>query len=196
MFFSKKKKFLVFAFLHFTLIETHPTFKSAESLQTILDLIRLPLIIVTKIMKRLKLKKVFGKENDWGKKWGLIHLRGRKTIMVFFTSFRLYAKGRGKGGIRNFRPASAAFNLSFFKKRFLKSNKWIRMVGVFLLFFFFHYYHQNFHINFWCWIFFKKATQLSFKFLARMFFWSKIIFDENFDVIYFFFQKLHKSCFF
>ena len=37
--------------------------------------------------------------------------------------------------IRNFRPASAAFNLSFFKKRFLKSNKWIRIVGVFLLFF-------------------------------------------------------------
>ena len=55
--------------------------------------------------------------------------------MVFFTSFRFYAKGRGKGGIKNFRHASAAFNLSFFKKRFLKSNKWIRMVGVFLLFF-------------------------------------------------------------
>ena len=71
MFFSKKKKkFLVFAFLHFTLIETHPTFKSAESLQTILDLIRLPLIIVTKIMKRLKLKKAFGKERKKEKDWG------------------------------------------------------------------------------------------------------------------------------
>ena len=96
--------------------------------------------------------------------------------------------------IRNFRPASAAFNLSFFKKGFLKSNKWIRMVGVFLLFFF-HYYHQNFHINFWCWIFFKKATQLSFKFLARMFFWSKIIFDENFDAIVFFFSKATQKSF-
>ena len=62
-------------------------------------------------------------------------------------------------------------------------------------FFFFHYYHQNFHINFWCWIFFKKATQLSFKFLARMFFWSKIIFDENFDVIYFFFSKATQKLF-
>ena len=71
MFFSKKKKkFLVFAFLHFTLIETHPTFKSAESLQTILDSIRLPLIFVTKIMKRLKLKKAFGKERKKEKDWG------------------------------------------------------------------------------------------------------------------------------
>ena len=112
--------------------------------------------------------------------------------MVFFTSFRLLCKKKRKGRNKDFRPASAAFNLSFFKKRFLKSNKWIRIVGVFLLFFFFHYYHQNFHITFWCWIFFKKATQLSFKFLARMFFWSKIIFDENFDAICFFFKSYTK----
>ena len=79
----------------------------------------------------------------------------------------------------------------FFFKHFLKRNKWIRMLGVFLLFFF-HYYHQNFDINFWCSIFFKKATQLSFTFLAIMFFWSKIIFDENFDVIYFFSKNYTK----
>ena len=58
--------------------------------------------------------------------------------------------------------------------------------------FFFHYYHQNFDINFWCSIFFKKATQFSFTFLAIMFFWSKIIFDENFDVIYFFSKNYTK----
>ena len=65
------------------------------------------------------------------------------------------------------------------------------MVGVFLLFFF-HYYHQNFCINFWCSIFFKKATQLFFNFWTIMFFWSKIIFDENFDVIYFFLKNYTK----
>ena len=67
-----KKKFPVFAFLYFTLIETPPTFESAELLQTILDWIRLPLIIVKKLMNQLNLKQVFGKdrkkEKDWGKK--------------------------------------------------------------------------------------------------------------------------------
>ena len=57
-----EKEISCFQVPYFTLIETHPTFKSAELLQTILDWIRLPLIIVTKIMKRLKLKKVFGME--------------------------------------------------------------------------------------------------------------------------------------
>ena len=67
-----KKKFPVFAFLYFSLLETSPTFESAEPLQTILDWIRLPLIIVKKLMNQLHLKQVFGKERkkekDWGKK--------------------------------------------------------------------------------------------------------------------------------
>ena len=65
------------------------------------------------------------------------------------------------------------------------------MVGVFLLFFF-HYYHQIFCFNFWCSIFFKKATQLFFNFWTIMFFWSKIIFDENFVVMYFFLKNYTK----
>jgi len=91
-----KKKFPVFAFLYFTLIETPPTFESAELLQTILDWIRLPLIIVKKLMNQLNLKQVFGKdrkkEKDWGKKWRLLQFGGRKTIMVFFTSLRPNAR--------------------------------------------------------------------------------------------------------
>ena len=61
-FHKKKKKFPVFAFLHFTLIETPPTFKSAELLQTNLDWIRYPRNVVTNLMKRINLKKVFGRK--------------------------------------------------------------------------------------------------------------------------------------
>ena len=75
-FFQKKKKFPVFAFLHFTLIETPPTFKSAELLRTNLDWIRLPRDIVKEIMKGYKLEesiwKERKKENDWGEKRNII----------------------------------------------------------------------------------------------------------------------------
>ena len=121
-----KKKFPVFAFLYFSLLETSPTFESAEPLQTILDWIRLPLIIVKKLMNQLHLKQVFGKERkkekDWGKKWRLLQEGGRKTIMVFFTSLRQCKKEEGreakKKGISDIRSASAAFNLSSFFKTF------------------------------------------------------------------------------
>ena len=90
-----KKKFPVFAFLYFSLIETPPTFKSAELLQTILDWIRLPLIIVKKLMNSTWSKylgRTRKKEKDWGKKWRLLQFGGRKTIMVFFTSLRPNAR--------------------------------------------------------------------------------------------------------
>ena len=47
---------------YFTLIETQPTFKTAELLRTNLDWIRLPRDIVKEIMKGYKLKKVFGRK--------------------------------------------------------------------------------------------------------------------------------------
>ena len=111
--------------------------------------------------------------------------------LLYVSSAQFKKKRKRERRISDFDIRSgSAVNLSFFFKHFLKRNKWIRMLGVFLLFF--HYYHQNFDINFWCSIFFKKATQLSFIFLAIMFFWSKIIFDENFDVIYFFSKNYTK----
>ena len=59
---------------YFTLpvIETQPTFKTAELLRTILDWIRLPRDIVKEIMKGYKLEETIWKERkkekDWGKK--------------------------------------------------------------------------------------------------------------------------------
>ena len=47
---------------YFTLIETQPTFKTAELLRTNLDWIRLPRDIVKEIMKGYKFKKVFGRK--------------------------------------------------------------------------------------------------------------------------------------
>ena len=70
--FFLKKKFPVFKVLYFTLIETQPTFKTAELLRTNLDWIRLPRDIVKEIMKGYKLEesiwKERKKEKDWGKK--------------------------------------------------------------------------------------------------------------------------------
>ena len=60
--------------------------------------------------------------------------------------------------------------------------------------FFFNYCHQNF-ISFDVRSFLTKLYQFASSFFARMFFWSKIIFDENFDDMINFFQKLHKSRF-
>ena len=114
-----KKKFPVFAFLYFTLIETPPTFESAELLQTILDWIRLLLIIVKKLMNQLNLKQVFEKdrkkEKDWGEKWGLLQAAGRKTIMVFFTFLRPNARRkREEKKKRNFRTIRIGCLQSFF----------------------------------------------------------------------------------
>ena len=57
---------------YFTLIETQPTFKTAELLRTNLDWIRLPRDIVKEIMKGYKLEETIWKERkkekDWGKK--------------------------------------------------------------------------------------------------------------------------------
>ena len=117
---KKKKKFPVFAFLHFTLIETPPTFKPAELLQTNLDWIRYPRNVVTNLMKRINLKKVFGRKERrkmiGGKKGILLQIGEGKTIMVFFTSFRPNSKKKRERSISNFdiRSGSAAFNLFFF----------------------------------------------------------------------------------
>ena len=81
---------------YFTLIETQPTFKTAELLRTNLDWIRLPRDIVKEIMKGYKLKKVFGrkekKEKDWGKKCGLLQYGGKQTKILLFPSLRPNAK--------------------------------------------------------------------------------------------------------
>jgi len=62
----------LFSSPYFTLIETQPTFKSAELLRTNLDWIRLPRDIVKEIMKGYKLEETIWKERkkekDWGKK--------------------------------------------------------------------------------------------------------------------------------
>ena len=71
-FFFVKKKFPCFQVPYFTLIETQPTFKTAELLRTNLDWIRLPRDIVKEIMKGYKLEETIWKERkkekDWGKK--------------------------------------------------------------------------------------------------------------------------------
>ena len=62
------------------------------------------------------------------------------------------------------------------------------------LLFFLNYCHQNF-ISFDVRSFLTKLYQFASSFFTRMFFWSKIFFDENFDDMNNFFQKLHKSRF-
>ena len=123
--FFKKKKFLVFAFLHFTLIETHPTFKSAESLQTILDSIRLPLIFVTKIMKRLKLKKVFEKERKTKTIGGKMRIDtftrtedDNGLLYVFSNQCKRKRKGRNK----EFPTRIGCLQSFFFQKTFFKKQ--------------------------------------------------------------------------
>ncbi len=61
---------------YFTLIETQPTFKTAEPFRTNLDWIRLPRDIVKEIMKGYKLEETIWKkrkeEKDWGEKMRLV----------------------------------------------------------------------------------------------------------------------------
>ena len=67
-----EKEISCFQVHYFTLIETQPTFKTAELLRTNLDWIRLPRDIVKEIMKGYKLEETIWKERkkekDWGKK--------------------------------------------------------------------------------------------------------------------------------
>ena len=95
--------------------------------------------------------------------------------------------------IRQIRSASAAFNSYFLNNFFGKGIRWISMKRL-LTFFLFNYCHQNF-ISFDVRSFLTKLYQFASSFFTRMFFWSKIIFDENFDDMNNFFQKLHKSRF-
>ena len=94
-FFFWKRNFL-FSVHYFTLIETQPTFKTAELLRTNLDWIRLPRDIVKEIMKGYKLEETIWKERkkekDWGKKWGLLQYGGKQTKILLFPSLRPNAK--------------------------------------------------------------------------------------------------------
>ena len=75
---------------YFTLIETQPTFKTAELLRTNLDWIRLPREIVKEIMKGYKLEETIWKERkkekDWGENEACYNLVG--STLKFFC-FRL-----------------------------------------------------------------------------------------------------------
>ena len=91
-----EKEISCFQVHYFTLIETQPTFKTAELLRTNLDWIRLPRDIVKEIMKGYKLEesiwKERKKEKDWGKKWGLLQYGGKQTKILLFPSLRPNAK--------------------------------------------------------------------------------------------------------
>ena len=184
---------------YFTLIETQPTFKTAELLRTNLDWIRLPWYIVKEIMKGYKLKKVFGRKERrkriGGKNEACYNLVGSRLKFFCFRLWGPMQKGIGRMGTRNsdIRSTSAAFNSYFLNNFFGKGIRWISMERL-LTFFFLNYCHQNF-ISFWCSFFFNKAMPICSSFFTRMFFWSKIFFDENFDDMNNFFQKLHKSRF-
>ena len=95
--------------------------------------------------------------------------------------------------VRQIRSASAAFNSYFLNNFFGKGIRWISMKRL-LTFFLFNYCHQNF-ISFWCSFFLTKLYQFASSFFTRMFFWSKIFFDENFDDMNNFFKNFTKVVF-
>ena len=121
-----KKKFPVFAFLYFTLIETPPTFESAELLQTILDWIRLPLIIVKKIMNSTWSKYLGRTERrGLGEKMKIITIWGTEDdngLLYVFTARCKKEEGR-EAKKRNFRTTIRIGCLQsfFFFKTFFKA---------------------------------------------------------------------------
>ena len=111
-------------------------------------------------------------------------------LYVFST---LMQKEEEREEIRNFRPASAAFNLSFFKKRFLKSNKWIRMVGVFLLFFSFIIIIKIFILIFDVESFLRKLHNFPSSFQQECFFGQKSFLMKTLMRSVFFSKATQKS---
>ena len=122
--FFLKNKFPCFRVHYFTLIETQPTFKTAELLRTNLDWIRLPREIVKEIMKGYKLEETIWKERkkekDWGKKWGLLQFGGKQTKILLFPSLRPNAKRNWKNGNKEFRHPIhiGCLQFLFFKQLF------------------------------------------------------------------------------
>ena len=119
-----EKEISCFQVHYFTLIETQPTFKTAELLRTILDWIRLPRDIVKEIMKGYKLEETIWKERkkekDWGKKWGLLQFGGKQTKILLFPSLRPNAKRNWKNGNKEFRHPIhiGCLQFLFFKQLF------------------------------------------------------------------------------
>ena len=91
------------------------------------------------------------------------------------------------------RSTSAAFNSYFLNNFFGKGIRWISMKRLFN--FFKKIIVIKILLVFDVRSFLTKLYQFASSFFTRMFFWSKIIFDENFDDMNNFFQKLHKSRF-
>ena len=102
IFFFFEKEISCFQVHYFTLIETRPTFKTAELLRTNLDWIRLPREIVKEIMKGYKLEETIWKERkkekDWGKNEACYNLVGSRLKFFCFRLWGPMQKGRGKNG--------------------------------------------------------------------------------------------------
>ena len=148
-----KRNFL-FSVHYFTLIETQPTFKTAELLRTNLDWIRLPRDIVKEIMKGYKLEETIWKERkkekDWGKKWGLLQYGGKQTKILLFPSLRPNAKRKREEweqGIPTSDPHRLPSILIFFNNFFGKGIRWIWMKR---LFYFLKIIFIKIFISFWC----------------------------------------------
>ena len=126
---------------YFTLIETQPTFKTAELLRTNLDCIRLPREIVKEIMKGYKLEETIWKERkkekDWGKNEACYNLVGSRLKFFCFRFWGPMQKGIGRMGTRNsdIRSTSAAFNSYFLNNFFGKGIRWISMERLLTFFF-------------------------------------------------------------